>query len=282
METGLQLFGRLTSRPSIARISTTLFPNDLKQKEVVEISGDPASGKTHLLTSLIATCILPSNYEGFCIGGLQAGVIFLNTDLHFQIFKLVTILDYRLKHCRNADGSCLNPSQIENIIKSSLENLHIYDCANTFVLRITIHSLQQTIASNPKISLIVLDSVSANYWQDVHQGGTRKIDLYTDKILKFLQKIVTDFNLSIIYTRPTYFKSMSSKVNRNVSQHPLIGFINHKIELRRPTAHAESGVVFFRAEIRCHDKVVFKYYKNKLDGFEWIELDALPNQTTND
>ncbi|RZF41268.1 hypothetical protein LSTR_LSTR010496 [Laodelphax striatellus] len=277
METGLQLFGRLTSRPSIAAISATLFPNDLKQKEVVEISGDPASGKTHLLTSLIATCILPSSFEGVCIGGLQAGVILLNTDLHFQIFKLVTVLDHRLKLCRTAEGCSLSSSQIEGIIKSALINLHIYDCPNTFVLRVTIHSLQQTIASNAKISLVALDSVSANYWQDVHQGGTRKIDLYTDNILKLLQKVATDFNLSIIYTRPTYFKSVSSKMNRNLSQHPLLGHVNHRIELR--SLQAERGAVLYRAEIRCSDRVLFKYYKTTLDGFEWIEPDTLPPTT---
>lgn len=92
-ESGLQLLARLVNRPDVSHIEPELFSNsDLKPRDVIELRGGPGSGKTLMVTHLLAKCILSREY-----GGTGAGAILINTDHHFQLTRLVAILEQLLK-----------------------------------------------------------------------------------------------------------------------------------------------------------------------------------------
>ena len=57
----------------------------------MELHGTEGTGKTELLYHLLVRCLLPED-----AGGLGVEVVFLDTDHHFDMLRLVTVLEHRL------------------------------------------------------------------------------------------------------------------------------------------------------------------------------------------
>ncbi|KAJ9597124.1 hypothetical protein L9F63_026985 [Diploptera punctata] len=181
-ESGLQLLARLSSRPDIHGLDEKLFSGGLHFGDVVEITGDIGSGKTLLITQLLAKCLLPKSMFEIDIGGLGAGAIIINSDHHFQLLKLVSIMESTLLKIRkpksnnSEENQQLDSSTIEKIIKTALANLIVLNCYDRVQLLVTFHSLDNILSSNKNISLIVVDSLSAFNWQDIVISGIHKMD----------------------------------------------------------------------------------------------------------
>uniref|UniRef100_A0A1B6MRG4 Rad51-like C-terminal domain-containing protein n=1 Tax=Graphocephala atropunctata TaxID=36148 RepID=A0A1B6MRG4_9HEMI len=238
-ETGLQLFARLTARPSLVGLDYVLFPDGPNAKEVIELSGEPSCGKTLLFSQFIVKCILPTEKKNVKVGGLKAGVILLNTDHHFQMYKLVSLMEAHLK----AVSETFSVSDVEDIVKNSLDRLIIYNITDSAQLLVTFHALHTVVSNRPEIGLILLDSVCAFYWQDSMTSGIRKMDLYAKNVLKTLQKTLGDFKGVVMYSRPAYFQSKSGKLEK-CSFEPSVGSVNRKIVLKRTEQeHVFSGSI---------------------------------------
>lgn len=259
-ENGLQLFGRLMRRPSLVGLEPIIFKNGPVPNDVVEISGGPSSGKTLLFTHFIMKTILPKDYRSIYIGGQQAAVVLLNTDHHFQIFKLVTLMEMFLVNCTSSDNKIkLELNEIETLIKDSLRNLFIFNCNSSTELSVTIISLENLLLGNTNISLILLDSISAYYWQDsLGAHKTKRMDLYCNDIRKQLSKYLSDFGIVIMYTRPTYFQS---KV-RTTEECNITHYIHFEQLLK-----GEQNV--FSAKISMSDSAFSRLYTIKESGFYW-------------
>ncbi|XP_075226969.1 X-ray repair cross complementing 2 isoform X2 [Lycorma delicatula] len=279
-ETGLQLLGRLTTRPSLSELSDALFPDGLKSKEVIEICGDINCGKTLLLIKLIIKCILPKAVNNIIINGLDCTVILINIDHHFQIFKLTELMEQYLDKCivNTSDNQSSNNMDFvnkENIIKYSLKNLILFNIYNGFQLQVTLHSLKQLIADNSKISLVILDSISSNYWQDIQTGfygNIRKMDAYAKRILKSLKNCINDFNMCLIYTCQSNFKSAASirkidEINFGLDNDN----VTRKIYLQT-FQFLKNGKICYRCIISTTSSKEIKFYSINSSGFEWITL----------
>eukprot|EP00128_Syssomonas_multiformis_P015284 Colp12_sorted_trinity150504_noHs@20311 len=72
------------------------FPEGLKGGDVVEISGSSSSGKTELLLDAIVPCICPQAWRSYSIGGLDIGVVFVDTEYRFDLLRLTHILELEL------------------------------------------------------------------------------------------------------------------------------------------------------------------------------------------
>lgn len=258
-ETALQLFARLIPRPSLLGLDSVLFPDGPNPRDVVEISGEPSTGKTLLLTQFIVKCVLPAEWKHIHIGGLKAGVVLLNTDHHFHTYKLVSVMESYLSNVGR-----FKVDEVEEIVKEALGRLIIYNIADSVQLNVTMYSLQTVISNQPEISLILLDSVSAFYWQDSVGGGIRKMDLYTKTVIKTMQKILGDFKGTIIYTRPTYFQSKNNKPE-GCSAEPSVGCVNKRIVLKCVSVNS------FCAEINSASSQFMKMYSINSAGVQWVE-----------
>ncbi|CAH1785704.1 unnamed protein product [Owenia fusiformis] len=209
-ESGFQVLARLGARPDISRLDTILFPDGLSQRQVIELFGGEGTGKTEMLMYLIVRCILPKTWNGLHIGGLGIGVVFLDTDYHFSILRLATILETHLTkavqqnnamkcenntlkndtikfntnqenenlHDANGDKitgitnqTGLTEEQIETFVKSCFQRLHVIRCNTSTQLVVTVHSLESLLGNHPDIGVLMLDSVSAFYWIDRNSGG---------------------------------------------------------------------------------------------------------------
>ncbi|XP_050524215.1 DNA repair protein XRCC2 [Daktulosphaira vitifoliae] len=187
-ESGLQLIARLKSRPVILNLSP-LLPNNLTN-EIIEISGNTSTGKTLFLTECVAKCIIPQNYNG-----IDAGVIYIDLDGQFNISKLVDIINRIIK---DANSELLN---------ACLEKLTVINSCDSSTLYVTLQRLKIFLTEHSSVGLIILDSVSANYWQDSISGGEKYMDKYTEKMISTLKLCVQDFKIPIIFTKHGYFHS---------------------------------------------------------------------------
>ncbi|KDR18012.1 DNA repair protein XRCC2-like [Zootermopsis nevadensis] len=271
-ETGVQLLARLSSRPNLNSLSETLFPGGINLGNIIEISGDSGSGKTTLITQFLVKCLLPKTWNEFTIGGLGAGAIIVDTDHHFQILKLVSIMESLLMKCRESNTSevqlpkHIDSKIIEKIIKESLANLIVLNCYDSVQLFVTFHSLENILSSNANTSLIIIDSLSAYYWQDVAVRGIRKMDLYLRKMLKALQSCTEEYKVIVMYTKQTHFQSNVNFAEDSTAT-PGPGNVSYKIQLNRVEGKETEDL--FLAEVSTPVTKCVHQYTVSDDGLMW-------------
>ncbi|KAK9506741.1 hypothetical protein O3M35_008618 [Rhynocoris fuscipes] len=250
-ETCLQLLGRLQKRPSLTGLDPNLFPNGPKPKEIIELTGEAGTGKTLLLLEFIKKSILPIRYNEFQIDGLEADVVYLNCDQHFNMFKLVSLME--------------ESDVIDAIINVSLKRLTVFNIFDSETMINTFHLLNRLLSMNSNISLILIDSISAYYWQDTMVRGIRKMDLYVLTILKLLHKSIKDFPVTVIFTRPQYFQTKSG-----VECSPIydLSKINTSIHLQQRFREDTKCNI---AEVRTASKLVVLYYEIVQNGVVWLK-----------
>lgn len=205
-ESGLQLLQRLIARPVIKNLSP-LLPDELTS-EIVEIIGNTSTGKTLFLTECIAKCITPQHFNG-----LDTGVVYIDLDGQFDITKLVTIIKRLID---DAD---------EELVKSCLKKLTLINCYDSPSLFVTFQRLKLFLAEEYQVGLVILDSVSANYWQDSISGGEKYMDTYVEKMISSLKICIEDYKVPIIFTRQSYFQSKHGD--------SCLDFINRRILFQR-------------------------------------------------
>jgi len=100
-ETAEHLFKRGNTKPfpTGLRIFNDELPmGGMRPGDVVEIYGSSGTGKTEMLLSILAQCILPPMWEGIEIGGNGVGVIFFDNDQKFSIFRLMQIIENKIRN----------------------------------------------------------------------------------------------------------------------------------------------------------------------------------------
>lgn len=255
-ETGLQLFARLVARPSLVGLEDALFPQGPEPKEVIELNGEPSCGKTLLLSQFIAKCILPLEWKGVSTGGLKAGVVLLNTDHHFQMYKLVSLMECRL-------GAV---PDVEEVVKEALDRLIIYNIADSQELEVTLLAVQNVVSNRSDIGLILLDSVCAFYWQDALTCGIKRMNAYVRNVLTMMQKTLVDFKGVIMYTRPSYFQSKMSQLPACSAEGGL-GRVNRRIILKRVVGNGRK----FCATVDTPSGQFNREYTIDSTGFHWSQ-----------
>ncbi|XP_062377175.1 DNA repair protein XRCC2 [Sardina pilchardus] len=175
-ETGAQLFARLEGRRCLKDIEPQIFPEDCgpSQGDIVELHGTEGTAKTEMLYHLIVRCILPTKH-----GGLEAEVVFVDTDFHFDTLRLVTVLEARLSQKtagatsekRRKEGAEEEEEGDEETVKACLRRLFVVHCSSSAQMLLSLHYLEGWFSSRPALGLLVLDSISAFYWQDRSGGG---------------------------------------------------------------------------------------------------------------
>ncbi|XP_071943754.1 DNA repair protein XRCC2-like [Antedon mediterranea] len=232
VETCAQLFLRLASKPSLEFLDRHLFPcNFPKPGEVIEIHGSSATGKTELLMNLMSKCILPKRWKGIEIDGFEAEVLFIDTDYKFSVMKLHQMLKKQLlkiinlksveefsssssgdtKRQKQTDSSSMgeavkvkiDESVLEELVKSSLDRLYLVKCSSTNQLLITLHSIEAIFSQHPQLTVLMLDNLSAFYWEDRIRTGDNwtKFEELNNKVLTLLQTLIKEYNLVLFLTK---------------------------------------------------------------------------------
>ena len=170
-----QLLARLGARPDVSDLERILFPKGPQQKDVIEFYGDEGSGKTQMLLHLMTRCLLPPTWKTVEVGGLNAGIAYVDNDYHFSMIRLTSIMDHTIRRCisrskksceQNNNGVGFEmPSEedIESVIKQSLGKLHIVKCNSSMQFVLSLYSLDSVFGNKPEVCLLFIDSISAFY-----------------------------------------------------------------------------------------------------------------------
>ncbi|XP_076161245.1 X-ray repair cross complementing 2 [Ptiloglossa arizonensis] len=205
IESGAQLLARLSTKPSLRGLDDTLFPEGPRNTDIIEIDGERSTGKTLLLSQILAKCILPNYHGSIQIKGCNASAILINTDHHFQVSKLIDIMtnivDTAYDVSFTSETNKANHDKI-TVIRNSLHNLHVINCYNSEQFYLTLRTLDDIFLDNTKIALLAIDSITAYYWQDRENNSGVTFDSYIRKLLKIIKAHTTRFDIATMYTRP--------------------------------------------------------------------------------
>ncbi|XP_017883612.1 DNA repair protein XRCC2 [Ceratina calcarata] len=204
VESGLELFARVNAntKPRLCGFENTLFPDGLRNIDVIEIGGERSTGKTLLLSQILAKCILPDHYRTIRIQGLDASVILINTDHHFQTLKLVELMNGVIDAANQASATRVTKGlnlDKTSVIQESLRNLNIIDCYNSEQFSLTLRTLDDVFINNTKIVVLAIDSITAYYWED-REANMIKYNNYVKELLQLIKSHTTLFNILTIYT----------------------------------------------------------------------------------
>ncbi|XP_006895245.1 PREDICTED: DNA repair protein XRCC2-like [Elephantulus edwardii] len=178
----IKLLARLEGRHSLKEIEPYLFADEESpvHGDILEFHGPEGTGKTEMLYHLTARCILPKSEDG-----LEIEVLFIDTDHHFDMLRLVTVLEHKLSQSS------------EETVKSCLGRLFLVCCNSSSQLLLTLYSLEAMFCSHPSLCLLILDSLSAFYWIDRANGG-ESVNLQESTLRKcsqFLERLVSEYRL---------------------------------------------------------------------------------------
>ncbi|XP_060104011.1 DNA repair protein XRCC2 [Heteronotia binoei] len=196
-ESGAQLLTRLEGRSSLKKLEPYLFAEEGYpiHGDVVEFHGPEGTGKTEMLYHLVVRCILPK-----AGGGLEVSLLFIDTDFHFDMLRLVTVLEHRL------------PQSSEGLIKQCLGRFFLVSCNSSAQLLLTLYSLENMFCSHPSLCLLMIDSMSAFYWTDRANGGENLglQEANMRRCVQCLEKLIQEYHLTLFATTQTIMRKSSN------------------------------------------------------------------------
>lgn len=247
---------RLGGKHTLDGLDTNLFgdiPEGIQPGDVVEFSGQEGSGKTEMLLHLIANCILPKSWKDLKLNGRSVGVVYVDTDYHFQLLRLVTIMEHRILNAikvtqtraennRSTTGENIpgtdsahypeKYSDYEDFIKFCLGRLFIVHCNSSIQLLVTVLSLENLLAAKPEVGVFIIDSLSAFYWLDRCSGGESQghQEHNQRKIVDVVRKYAQQYRVVLIATKQTIFGSSDKSTHREHLCQAWQRLVNYRFE----------------------------------------------------
>ncbi|XP_068094717.1 DNA repair protein XRCC2 [Hyperolius riggenbachi] len=242
-ESGTQLLARLEGRASLKEIEPLLFASiDCPvHGDIIEFHGSEGTGKTEMFCHLISRCILPKSE-----GGLQVEVIYIDTDYHFDMLWLVTILEHRLSQSS------------EEMVKQCLSRFFLVHCNSSAQLLLTLYSLENMFCSHPTLCLLIIDSLSSFYWIDRNNGADSiaRQESNIRKCVELLDKLLKDYKLVLFASTQTLMQKISNEVNKPThSTEAAASSIDYKPYLCKFWQHITTHRVFFSKDAPQQDNV---------------------------
>ncbi|PIK48500.1 putative DNA repair protein [Apostichopus japonicus] len=136
-ETGAQLLARLGSRPSLQGLCPLLFGEEYpKPGGLIEFCGESGTAKTECLLNFAVSCILPPNWNGYALGGVGSGVVFIDTQSQFSMLRAFTLLEKRVT-------SSISSTDVSPVREGGVLQLDDLTSGSTVGQRLGLHSADQ-------------------------------------------------------------------------------------------------------------------------------------------
>lgn len=134
----------------------------LKRGDVLEIQGPPASGKTHLIYYLLATCVMPAMHRSVHVLGWERAAIVYDTDNSFDVRRFQRIISQRFQ-------DLVIPEEVPQLVEQCMARLSIVRPTSTLQLTSSIMNVPRFMSKlfpRLELGMIVVDSLSRFYWSD--------------------------------------------------------------------------------------------------------------------
>lgn len=141
---------------------------------------ETGAGRTQLLYYIIARAILPDVYGVSILNGKNGAVVFIDTETHFDVLRLVETLTSYIKSKSSEEEPI---TDIDDLIERSLQHVHIFQPRTMSSMLETLSSLKDYLldstihsSSNRAVHSIIIDSASAFYWDIRAEQETERIN----------------------------------------------------------------------------------------------------------
>ena len=149
------------------------------------------------------------------------GVILISTDHHFSVLHLTSMMEKTVKRalrqCPYELGPGMGTAMIEEIVKNSLKRLSIYQSFSKMDLQFAFCSAKTFVLSHPDYSVIIIDSLSAFYWEDRLISTLQSLEKHCQTLLDSLIEKLRQTNMTIIYSVQQFLRD-KDKVNTSMSR----------------------------------------------------------------
>ncbi|XP_021370414.1 DNA repair protein RAD51 homolog 3-like [Mizuhopecten yessoensis] len=174
--------------------------------KITEFCGAPGTGKTQICMQLAVDAQIPE-----CLGGLEAEVIYIDTEGSFIVERLVDIVTATVEHCKEIAGGDQDSGELGDFTPERvLSRMHYYRCHDYIELLATIHLLPDFIKQHSKVRLVIVDSVAFHFRHDFDDMSLRT-RLLTSTAQNLI-KLATTFELAVVLTN-----QMTTKVRAGES-----------------------------------------------------------------
>lgn len=207
--TAFQVFNEEEDRASITTFSAELdcaLGGGIHTGMITEVCGVPGVGKTQMCLQLSCGAQIPSIF-----GGLDAEVLYIDTEGGFVTDRVVDFVSATVKHC-NYIASGENDNDIQTAVSTMtveklLAGIHVYSCHDSTQLLAVVNLLPDLLVQHPKVRLIIVDSVSFHFRHDFED-----LSLRTRTITNLAQSLVSIARRSDIAVVVT--NQMTTRVHR--------------------------------------------------------------------
>jgi Rad51 len=174
----------------------------------------PASGKTSLLYYCAALAVLPRDQ-----GGQGTAVVWFDTDGRFSATRLREVVLGVVGASSNAN------EERESLVQEALAHVHVFrphssrqlidtlDYLPSYLLDATAH-----LSMHRRLSLLILDSATAFYWQDRYASETARFEHPAQprdrpsraaEVITRLKQVQREFDCAIAYSTSSPFKAVN-------------------------------------------------------------------------
>ena len=184
------------------------LPKALSPGDSVELYGEEGCGKTELLVHFCANCILPKSLSSINISGKETKVIFIDTSYKFPLWRLIQIIEHRIRRETKAARTVISTNEMDKIVKSCLQRLFIVQCLSSLNLMKTLSFLERLLNENPDISVMMIDNISEFYWVDrtIGDGSRYQQEANQRGIISKLKKYQESHSLVIVLVKSAIMK----------------------------------------------------------------------------
>ncbi|KAJ1703224.1 hypothetical protein LUZ63_003003 [Rhynchospora breviuscula] len=263
-ETGKAMLSRvLSGRPFIIPVPP-LHRVPLRLGNVVEISGPSNSAKSQVLVQAVVHFILPKEWGGIHVGGMESKAVFFDLDCRFDVLRLSQILTHRITE------TCGSIGQI------AFDKL-FHDCMSRF-LYVRCYSSSEFLSSLKELSyqiqrkdetvgtglrLLLIDSVGSFHWIDrsnqlrgLCKGKNISSQSFQEAIVHELHELLLLQPLLVLATKASLFRTETpNEYQRSISNctgdrnllfreyMPVVwqSFVTHRIQLNPSDEFLSNG-----------------------------------------
>ncbi|KAL8795903.1 MAG: hypothetical protein Q9182_007465 [Xanthomendoza sp. 2 TL-2023] len=195
------------------------------------VGASPCSGKKQIISHLIARLILPQLYEGCRLGGRESAVILIDSNNSFSILRLRDIMLDNVRLYFHKRSQSLPADVINNLVRSSLDHLHIFRPQSSPSLLATLSNVQSYIldmtshtSANRTVGAIFLNDLDAFLWQDrLEDAEEQPIEVKGQRsgllssrfrdLVALLRRLQTDFSCPVFATTSALSSTTFSRID---------------------------------------------------------------------
>lgn len=137
--------------------------------QITEFCGVPGVGKTQIGIQLAVDVQIPQQY-----GGLGGAAVYIDTEGSFMLERVVDMAEAAVRHIHKlAERKQADSTQVEFTVEQIMTNIMYFRVHNHLEQVALVNVLEDVLQQHPQVRLVVLDSVSFHFRQDLRDMALR-------------------------------------------------------------------------------------------------------------